>query len=211
MVSTVESGINNDNKFNAATSGTLTFAVSTHPGEEEVVAVSFEQLREKFSDLRLVIVPRHAERGDEIAAMLESRKLSCARRSKEAAAAAPVDVLLADTTGEMFKFINTADLVVMGKSLAGHDEGHNLIEPALLDKPIITGSVLRNFRFILNVLKEADAVVTVDDDSELTCALEQLLADPELRETIGKRGGDAIRKHSGATELTISELEQLCS
>ena len=71
----------------------------------------------------------------------------------------PVQVLLADTTGEMFKFINSSDIVIMGKSLAGHDEGHNLIEPALLDKPVVTGAVLRNFRFILDVLKQAEAVV----------------------------------------------------
>ena len=97
----------------------------------------------------------------------------------------------------------------MGKSLAGHDEGHNLIEPAILDKPIVTGSVLRNFRFILNVLQEADGVVTVDDDSQLTGTLHRLLADDALRCSIGKRGGDAIRKHCGATEQTIKELMSL--
>ena len=141
--------------------------------------------------------------------MLSRRSLSFSRRSVESSSAGPVEVLLADTTGEMFKFINVSDLVIMGKSLAGHDEGHNLIEPALLDKPIVTGSVLRNFRFILNVLKEADAVVTVSDASELTSCLRQLIADPELRRALGKRGGDAIRKHCGATELTVKELSSL--
>ena len=191
---------------------TFLLAVSTHPGEELVVAESFMQLKKEFPDLRLVIVPRHAERGEEIAAMLGEHKLSFVRRSQAESSAEPVEVLLADTTGEMFKFINIADLVIMGKSLAGHDEGHNLIEPAILDKPIVTGSVLRNFRFILNVLKEVDGVVTVDDDSRLTSALQKLLADESLRIEIGKRGGAAIRKHAGATEKTIRELMSLrCS
>lgn len=192
-------------------SGDFTFllAVSTHPGEEQVVAESFIQLKKDFPQLRLVIVPRHAERGEEITAMLEECHLSFVRRSQAEKSQEPVDVLLADTTGEMFKFINIADLVIMGKSLAGHDEGHNLIEPAILDKPIVTGSVLRNFRFILNVLQEADGVVTVDDDSQLTETLQKLLADDTLRSSIGKRGGDAIRKHCGATELTIKELMSL--
>ena len=181
-------------------------AVSTHPGEEDVVAESFQELQKEFPALRLVLVPRHAERGEEVADMLSRRGLSFARRSVESSSSEPVEVLLADTTGEMFKFINVSDLVIMGKSLAGHDEGHNLIEPALLDKPIVTGSVLRNFRFILNVLKEADAVVTVSDASELTSCLRLLIADPELRRALGKRGGDAIRKHCGATELTVKEL-----
>ncbi len=184
-------------------------AVSTHPGEEEVVTASFMELEKQFPELRLILVPRHAERGNEIAGMLTEHKLSFAQRSKDQSCAEPVKVLLADTTGEMFKFINSSDIVIMGKSLAGHDEGHNLIEPALLDKPVITGSVLRNFRFILNVLKDADAVITIDDDSKLTPAVQQLLSDPELAGAIGKRGGDAIRKHCGATELTISELNAL--
>ena len=192
-------------------SGDFTFllAVSTHPGEEQVVAESFIQLKKDFPHLRLIIVPRHAERGEEIAAMLAENNLSFVRRSQAEKSPEPVEVLLADTTGEMFKFINIADLVIMGKSLAGHDEGHNLIEPAILDKPIVTGSVLRNFRFILNVLQEADGVVTVDDDSQLTGTLHRLLADDALRCSIGKRGGDAIRKHCGATEQTIKELMSL--
>ncbi|MBR7103651.1 MAG: 3-deoxy-D-manno-octulosonic acid transferase [Lentisphaeria bacterium] len=188
---------------------TILLAVSTHPGEEEVVADSFADLKKDFPGLRLVLVPRHAERGEEIAAMLSGKGLSFARRSLESASPSPVEVLLADTTGEMFKFINASHLVIMGKSLAGHDEGHNLIEPALLDKPIVTGSVLRNFRFILNVLQEADGVVTIDDDARLSPVLRELLQDPGRREELGRRGGEAIRKHCGATEKTISRLTEL--
>jgi len=187
---------------------TVLLAASTHPGEESVITESFGQLTGEFPDLRLVIVPRHAERGGEIADMLTERKVSFFRRSQGGEAPSPVRVLLADTTGEMFKFIKAADIVIMGKSFAGHDEGHNLIEPALLDKPVVTGKVLRNFRFILNVLKEADAVVTTDD-AGLTEALRRLLADGELRRDMGRRGGDAIRRHCGATELTIKELTSL--
>ena len=102
-----------------------------------------------------------------------------------------------------------ADIVIMGKSLAGHDEGHNLIEPALQDKPIVTGHVLRNFRFILNVLLQENAVATVTHDSELEEQLRKLLVNKELREELGKRAGRTIRKHAGATERTVNELESL--
>ena len=101
-------------------------------------------------------------------------------------APSPVQVLLADTTGGMFKFIKAADIVIMGKSFAGHDEGRDLIEPALLDKPVVT-----------------------TDDAGLTESLRRLLADGELCRAIGKRGGDAIRRHCGAAELTIRELTSL--
>ena len=182
---------------------------STHSGEEEFLVENFIALKEEYPDLRLVLVPRHAERGSDIAEMLERRQVSYYRRSLGGKPAEPVDVLLADTTGEMFKFIKYADIVVMGKSLAGHDEGHNLIEPALLDKPIVTGHILRNFRFILNALLAEDAVAVVSCDAELKTQLATLIADPELRRELGARAGAVVRRHCGATGRTVEALEKL--
>lgn len=187
----------------------VVLGASTHPGEEELISNVCQELKKEFPTLKLVLVPRHAERGADIAASLEKNKIAYVRRSQAASTAEPVDVLLADTTGEMFKFINSADIVIMGKSLAGHDEGHNLIEPALLDKPVVTGSVLRNFRFIQDVLQSADALVSVSSGEELAVKLRELISDAELRRTIGKRGGDVIRQHCGAMDRTIDLLEGL--
>ena len=188
---------------------TVLLGASTHPGEEALLAGCFVDLKAEFPELKLIIVPRHAERGSDIAAMLTARNLKFARRSLEKSAESPVDVLLADTTGEMLKFIKAADVVVMGKSLAGHDGGHNLIEPAMLGKATVTGHVLRNFRFLLRVLKEADAVETVAKDEELAPALRRLLADPEARAAIGERAKAVIGQHRGATERTVTEIEKL--
>ena len=182
---------------------------STHPGEEELIADVYAQLKNEFSGLKLVLVPRHAERGADIAEMLKAKGYSCVRRSQSEKADEPVDILLADTTGEMFKFINASDIVIMGKSLAGHDEGHNLIEPAILDKPVVAGSVLRNFRFIQKVLQEADALVSVAGEEELVSGLRSLISDPQLRSEMGKRAGNAIRQHHGAMDRTIDLLEEL--
>ena len=107
------------------------------------------------------------------------------------------------------KFMKHADIVFMGKSLAGHDEGHNLIEPALLGKAIVTGAVLRNFRFLLKVLTDADGVVTVKSDEELTGALRRLLADPAGRAAFGERAFKAIDRHRGAAARTVEELGKL--
>ena len=175
---------------------TVLLGASTHPGEEELLARSFVELKAEFPELKLVLIPRHAERGSDIAAMLTSRNLKFARRSQEKAADSPVDVLLADTTGEMIKFMNV-------------DEGHNLIEPALLGKPIVTGAVLRNFRFLLKVLKESDAVATVAKDEELVPTLRRLFADPAARAALGGRAKAAIGQHRGATERTVAEIETL--
>ncbi len=184
-------------------------AASTHPGEEALIARSFLELRKKHPQLKLVIVPRHAERGADIAEFLTGYAISFVRRSATASAETPVDALIADTTGEMFRFLAAADIVIMGKSLAGQDEGHNLIEPALLGKPIVTGAVLRNFRFILQILKDADAVETVPKDENLTDILDALVASPEKRRELGAKAAAAIGVHRGAALKTIDLLENL--
>jgi len=97
----------------------------------------------------------------------------------------------------------------MGKSLAGHDEGHNLIEPALLKKAIVTGHKLRNFRFLLQVLTQKNAVKTVADDSELTPALLELLQNEQLRSNLGNAAYEAINEHAGASAKTIEALDKL--
>ena len=188
---------------------TVLLGASTHPGEEELLAHVFTELKPEFPDLKLVLIPRHAERGADVAAMLDAHNLSYIRRSVAKSAESPVEVLLADTTGEMMKFMNAADVVVMGKSLAGNDEGHNLIEPALLGKPIVTGAVLRNFRALLNILLEANAVATVASDSELSGILRRLLADPAARAELGARAQSVIGRHRGAAARTADEIEAL--
>ena len=120
-----------------------------------------------------------------------------------------MDVLLADTTGEMLKLMNGADVVIMGKSLAGHDEGHNLIEPALLRKPIVTGPVLRNFRMLLKLLHSGGGLLTVEHDGDLTEVLAGLFRDPERRRTLGETACALITANRGAAEKSIAELKRL--
>lgn len=186
--------------------GRVILAGSTHPGEEELLVKCYTALKTDFPDLKLALVPRHAERGNDIAEMLKKSSFTFARRSTGAFPQEKVDILLADTTGEMAQFMKDADIVVMGKSFAGHDEGHNLIEPALLSKAIVTGPLLRNFRFLLNVMKQAEAVVTANDD-ELTGTLRNLLNNDQLRSELGDRAKRTIGFNGGATNRAIEALE----
>ncbi len=184
-------------------------AASTHPGEEKLLAETFIKLKPDFPELRMIVVPRHAERGSEIAGELKSLGMNFHRRTMKEPPKGPVDILLADTTGEMLNFINQSDIVIMGKSLAGHDEGHNLIEPALLGKPIVTGNVLRNFRVALQILREQNALITVENEQQLSESLRELLASPKRREGLGKLAKEAILKHRGAIHRSIEQLEEL--
>jgi 3-deoxy-D-manno-octulosonic-acid transferase len=184
-------------------------AASTHPREEVFITKAFQCLKKKHPEAKLVIVPRHAERGSSIAAELKNENISLAMRSKINSSS--VDCLIADTTGELMKFIAKADIVIMGKSLAGHTEGHNLIEPAAMEKAIITGGKLSNFKFVLNVLLNKNALITVFDFEQLCAAMEKLADFPVLREKLGKLAREAVREHRGATDKTINLLEQLLS
>ena len=188
----------------------ILLGASTHSGEEALIAESYVSLKKEFADLKLVLVPRHAERAEDVIAELDKLSLTWHRRTA-GEAAKEVDVLLADTTGEMLKLMSRADVVIMGKSLAGHDEGHNLIEPALLRKTIVTGHVLRNFRALLDLLNSGDAIVPIRYDGELTAKLCEVLKSAELRQTLGNRAYELISASRGAADRSVSELEKLIS
>lgn len=188
----------------------LLLGASTHPGEERLLAQTFLSLRKKVPGLKLALVPRHAERGAEVAGVLKELGVPYLRRSNgERWGAGMADCLLADTTGELMSFIAAADIVVMGKSLAGNTGGHNVIEPALLGKPVVSGWEMVNFRFVRDTLVAKDALVTVKSDSELEAALEALALSPDRRSKIGGDARSAIVEHCGATRRTIEHLEGL--
>ena len=196
-----------DEVFGAAPRRVL-LAASTHPGEEELLGRIFASLKRDRPDLRLVVVPRHAERGAEIAETLGKLGLKFVRRSTGEGVDGKAEVLLADTTGELLAFIAASDIVVMGKSFAGHDEGHNIIEPAALGKPVLTGDVARNFRQTLAALTGADAVVAVPGDGKLEGAIVELLDNPDKCAALGERARAAVDKERGATDKTIDLCEK---
>ena len=174
-----------------------------------MIAGAFLRLKKKVQDARLIIVPRHAERGAELDSMLKELGVDSFRRTSGPAPDHFVECLLADTTGELMGFMALSDIVIMGKTLAGNHDGQNIIEPAVLGKAIITGSELRNFREALGILKKADAILTADTDDELDDALFLLASDPEKRKELGNRALKAISAHSGAAEKNLEILENL--
>lgn len=185
---------------------------STHPDEEALIADSFLKLKEKFPELRLLLIPRHAERGNDIVEILQSKNIPFLRKSTLnadfAGGNSDIQCLLADTTGEMLKFMNTADVVVMGKSLAGQNEGHNLIEPALLKRTIVCGPELKNFRFLFNLLKNADGIGICNDET-LTETLEKILSDKTYADTLRMNAYNAVIANAGAAERTVECIDKI--
>lgn len=183
-------------------------AASTHAPEEKVMLDAFMKVREKIPSLRFILVPRHAERGNELMKMLEELPLKSFRRST-GKAVEKCDILLADTTGELVKFYKSCDIVLMGKTFSGNREGQNIIEPAHLGKGIISGPEMINFRQAFDSLKENNGVFSLQKDEELAHALFRLASDEKLRASYGKNAADAVGKHSGALMRTVLELKKV--
>jgi len=174
---------------------------STWPGEENVLLEIYRRLQPRFPDLRLVLVPRHFERGDAVAAAIAGTGLVCVRKRRLDAGDAPAAmganaVLLVDTTGEMMGFYGQATLVFVGKSLTAHG-GQNMIEPCLCGKATLVGPYTENFRPVMTDLLEAHALRQVADGAALEQALAELLADPAARTALGARAVEAVERRRG--------------
>lgn len=186
-------------------------AASTHHPEETLILSAFRELRKTFPRVRLTIVPRHAERGNEIEKQIVSAGFRYLRRSSGTGSGGTPDVLLADTTGELVGFLKSADLVIMGKTLAGNDEGQNIIEPAVLGRPIVCGPKLRNFRQAIDALKKHHAVRIAETDDGLAPALTELISNPEKARALGKAASETMLENRGALERTLQLLKDLPS
>jgi len=176
---------------------------STWPGEEAILADVFKSLRGRIANVRLVIVPRHAERARSAAAEISGRGLCVSFRSDvDKPGHERGDVIVVDTTGELMSFYSRASVVFVGKSLAAHG-GQNIIEPAILGKPIVVGPNMQNFPGIMRDFLDADAVVQVDDAAGLKIAIEKLLSDPALRQKYGVRAAAVVQSKKGSLRSTV--------
>lgn len=176
---------------------------STFPGEERILAEIFQRLRRRFPVLFLILVPRHVERAAEVLADLRPLGLRVALRSE--IRAAPADVLVVNSTGELRAWYHHATVVFIGKSLTAHG-GQNPVEPALAGRPVVFGQHMENFAAIVARWLEADAAVQVADAAALEAALEELLAQPERRDLLARRAREMVAAHAGATRRTAEVL-----
>jgi 3-deoxy-D-manno-octulosonic-acid transferase len=179
---------------------------STGPGEEELILKAYRSLLARgHSRLRLVIIPRHPERFDEVSRTIKRAHFRVIRRSrpKQPAEKPPVPpVILGDTMGELRKFYSLADVVFVGRSLVDlgqRQHGSDMIEPAALGKPVIVGPWTYNFAEAMNRLRAAEAVREVQDVAELEEAVHALLMSPAQAGATGTRAQEVVRCEKGAT------------
>lgn len=176
---------------------------STWPGEEQALLDAWRRLRDEGHPCRLLLVPRHAERRDEVAALLEQAGVRHHFRSR-GHAPGDVDVAVGDTTGELRAFTQLAEVVFVGKSLPPHHEGQTPVEAAALGKAIVFGPRLTNFRAIAGELLAAGAARSVESAIELDEVLGELMRAPATRGAMGEAAQTWQRRNQGALARTIS-------
>src|SRR5690349_11854433 len=179
-------------------------AASTREGEEEQV---LDALRELDPAVLAIIVPRHPQRFDSIAALLEQKGISYERRSSERAPIAQTRVWLGDSMGEMYAYYAACDVAFVGGSLVPLG-GQNLLEACALGKPVLVGLHTYNFTEATEVALAAGAALRVGSAEELGRAAAALLKDPARRAQMGRAGIELMREHQGAAERIAALLQK---
>ena len=185
-------------------------AGSTHAGEDEAVIDAQREIGAAVPGALLVLAPRHPHRFDAVAALIARRGLTCVRRAATARVPREAEVLLLDTVGELLAFYGAADIAFVGGSLVPIG-GHNLLEPAALGLPVLTGPSNFNAREIAATLTEAGAAVTVADAESLAAAVIRLLKDPERRVRVGALAKAAVEGRRGSVARLLELIEVVTS
>ena len=183
-------------------------AGSTHAGEEDIVLEAHRAIRVSRPDALLILVPRHPNRFEEVRAWLRSDRAVFAARSAGERANDSTEVLLADTLGELLMLYAAADVAFVGGSLVPIG-GHNLLEPAALSKPIVTGPHNFNGQDIALMFMESGAAIEVRDAAGLAAAVLDLEAHPARRAELGARGRALLDSNRGALRRLLQVIQPL--
>ena len=183
-------------------------AGSTHESEEDIVLDAHERLRAARNDALLLLVPRHPNRFDEVKAWLRARNVRFVARSTREAVAADTSVLLVDTLGELLSFYSAANVAFVGGSLVPVG-GHNLLEPAALNRPVIVGPHTFNAADIAQMFIASGAALQVESATQLSAAVLDLLTNAGRRDQMIARAHAILQANRGALARLLTLIETL--
>jgi len=187
-------------------------AGSTQAPEEMYALDAWRMLRAEFPKLRLILVPRHKERFEDVAELVHQRGVPLIRRSEakdvSAQSAVGSPVLLLDTLGELAACWGMADIAFVGGSLTNRG-GQNMLEPAGFGAAVLFGPNTWNFKEITEALLQRDAARVVNGPDQLLETLKELLRQPRVAEEMGARARALIAQQQGATTRTVDRIAEL--
>ncbi len=183
-------------------------AGSTHNGEEKIILKAHERILETFPDVLLILAPRRPERFQSVRNLIDRSGFSYVSRSQETQISETTQVILADTLGELPMYYSASSVCFVGGSLF-KTGGHNLLEPASLNTPIITGPILYGVEEIANMLQTIDAMEIIHNSEELSQIVCQLFLDSDRREKMAKAARKVVDKNKGALEKLLKLIKPL--
>lgn len=181
-------------------------AASTHAGEEEIILNAFFNIKRQIPNVLLILVPRHPERFDIVEKLCKELNFSTERFSQNVNKPT-ADIFILDTIGQLLNFYAIAEVVFVGGSLVAKG-GHNLLEPAVLGKPVLSGPHLNNFHEIAEELKTNNALIIVNNAEELAKTVIELLMNENLREEKGQLAKRVASRSQKALERTGHEVRR---
>jgi 3-deoxy-D-manno-octulosonic-acid transferase len=198
----------NDLRAAIGKNGPVLVCGSTAEGEEEPLLHAFKAVQQKFPSAIMILAPRHPERFEKVSALVSSADIGLQRRSSWASSQ-PIQpgIFLLDTVGELAAIYVLADIAFVGGSFVPTG-GHNILEPAQYGSAIIVGPHTFNFREIVSIFEQGDAVRVVTSET-LAPQLLELLDNPEQRKLLGSRAKDLFARYAGATQRTMAALSPL--
>ncbi len=184
-------------------------AGSTQDPEEAMALDAFRAWSEKFPELKLILVPRHPERFESVAELLDKSGLPWLRRSgiTETPSSPGTRILLVDTIGELGAWWGASQIAFVGGSI-GKRGGQNMLEPAAYGAAVSFGPNTKNFREISQQMLRAEAALVVRSPEELTAFVGRCLNRPQWRAELGDRARRLVIAQRGACSKTAALLTQ---
>lgn len=186
-------------------------AGSTHEGEEEILFAIYRAFKSRFPCFRLAVAPRHLHRVPSIEQLAAAHRISLKKVSSVGTSSyddsrKDASILLIDSMGALVSFYEAASAAFVGGSLVPVG-GHNPVEPAYFEKPILYGPHMENFAEMARVFGENKAAVQVRDRLDLEARLAELIEDAGRREALGRAAKTLVAAHQGAVEKNLELLE----
>ncbi len=186
-------------------------AGSTHPGEEDIILRVYSRLRQEFSDLCLILVPRNQQRFEEVFKLASQSGWQTLLRSQLPAGegrGAQVDVLILDTIGELARFYSLGDFAFVGGSLVPIG-GHNPLEAVQRGLPVVFGPHMENFRDIAAILTESGGGFQISDENKLFGQLRAWLTEPAATKEQVQKAQRALQPHQGAVARNLEVIRSI--
>ena len=187
-------------------------AASTHAdpqggeSEESLILKAHQQLLSQEPNALLILIPRHASRFDEVAGLLKQSNLGWSQHSQQQAITSNTQVYLADSVGELMTWFASCDMAFIGGSLVAFG-GHNILEPAALNKPVLSGPHFKNLQALYQTFIDQQAITITQTPQELGSALIEHAQNPEQRRQEGQKAHQCYQANSGALNKLLKELE----